>query len=122
MYAVINHLSLSHGAWSLSKMRFPGLVFMFQEGSLSVCCTIHLWDSHNETGAVFSLLVVWSASWDRCDCLAFWLWLMRSPLFCRDSVMEILFEQDNEEKSVASLILDALVKVNESKVKSLSMW
>lgn len=30
---------------------------------------------------------------------------------CRDSVMEILFEQDNEEKSVASLILDALVKV-----------
>lgn len=26
--------------------------------------------------------------------------------------MEILFEQDNEEKSVASLILDALVKVN----------
>ena len=29
----------------------------------------------------------------------------------RDSVMEILFEQDNEEKSVASLILDALVKV-----------
>uniref|UniRef100_A0AAQ6AND5 Actin-related protein 10 n=1 Tax=Amphiprion ocellaris TaxID=80972 RepID=A0AAQ6AND5_AMPOC len=28
----------------------------------------------------------------------------------RDSVMEILFEQDNEEKSVASLILDALVK------------
>uniref|UniRef100_A0A7N8Y934 Actin related protein 10 n=1 Tax=Mastacembelus armatus TaxID=205130 RepID=A0A7N8Y934_9TELE len=28
----------------------------------------------------------------------------------RDSVMEMLFEQDNEEKSVASLILDALVK------------
>uniref|UniRef100_A0A3P8UR70 Actin related protein 10 n=1 Tax=Cynoglossus semilaevis TaxID=244447 RepID=A0A3P8UR70_CYNSE len=28
----------------------------------------------------------------------------------RDSVMEILFEQDNEEKSVASLMLDALVK------------
>lgn len=27
--------------------------------------------------------------------------------------MEILFEQDNEEKSVASLILDALVKVEE---------
>lgn len=26
--------------------------------------------------------------------------------------MEILFEQDNEEKSVASLILDALVKVS----------
>lgn len=25
--------------------------------------------------------------------------------------MEMLFEQDNEEKSVASLILDALVKV-----------
>uniref|UniRef100_A0A3Q3JVY4 Actin related protein 10 n=1 Tax=Monopterus albus TaxID=43700 RepID=A0A3Q3JVY4_MONAL len=28
----------------------------------------------------------------------------------RDSVMEMLFEQDNEEKSVASLILDTLVK------------
>uniref|UniRef100_A0A8C3A4E0 Actin-related protein 10 n=1 Tax=Cyclopterus lumpus TaxID=8103 RepID=A0A8C3A4E0_CYCLU len=28
----------------------------------------------------------------------------------RDSLMEILFEQDNEEKSVATLILDALVK------------
>uniref|UniRef100_A0A3P9BYB2 Actin related protein 10 n=1 Tax=Maylandia zebra TaxID=106582 RepID=A0A3P9BYB2_9CICH len=28
----------------------------------------------------------------------------------RDSVMEILFEQDNEEKSVATLILDTLVK------------
>uniref|UniRef100_A0A3Q0R400 Actin related protein 10 n=1 Tax=Amphilophus citrinellus TaxID=61819 RepID=A0A3Q0R400_AMPCI len=28
----------------------------------------------------------------------------------RDSVMELLFEQDNEEKSVATLILDALVK------------
>lgn len=27
--------------------------------------------------------------------------------------MEILFEQDNEEKSVASLILDALVKVQQ---------
>lgn len=34
--------------------------------------------------------------------------------FSRDSVMEILFEQDNEEKSVASLILDALVKVQKS--------
>ena len=29
----------------------------------------------------------------------------------RDSVMEMLFEQDNEEKSIASLILDTLVKV-----------
>lgn len=29
----------------------------------------------------------------------------------RDSLMEILFEQDNEEKSVATLILDTLVKV-----------
>lgn len=29
----------------------------------------------------------------------------------RDSVMEILFEQDNEEKSVATLILDTLIKV-----------
>uniref|UniRef100_A0A3B3Y297 Actin related protein 10 n=1 Tax=Poecilia mexicana TaxID=48701 RepID=A0A3B3Y297_9TELE len=28
----------------------------------------------------------------------------------RDSVMEVLFEQDNEEKSVATLILDTLVK------------
>uniref|UniRef100_A0A3B4AB31 Uncharacterized protein n=1 Tax=Periophthalmus magnuspinnatus TaxID=409849 RepID=A0A3B4AB31_9GOBI len=28
----------------------------------------------------------------------------------RDSLMEILFEQDNEEKSVATLILDSLVK------------
>jgi len=28
--------------------------------------------------------------------------------------MEILFEQDNEEKSVATLILDALVKVETS--------
>uniref|UniRef100_A0A8C4ZXD6 Actin related protein 10 n=1 Tax=Gadus morhua TaxID=8049 RepID=A0A8C4ZXD6_GADMO len=28
----------------------------------------------------------------------------------RDSVMEMLFEQDNEEKSIASLILDTLVK------------
>ncbi|KPP60284.1 actin-related protein 10-like [Scleropages formosus] len=28
----------------------------------------------------------------------------------RDSVMEMLFEQDNEEKSVATLVLDALVK------------
>lgn len=36
-----------------------------------------------------------------------------SFLICRDSLMEILFEQDNEEKSVASLILDALVKVQE---------
>lgn len=35
-------------------------------------------------------------------------------LFFRDSVMETLFEQDNEEKSVASLILDALVKVQKS--------
>lgn len=36
--------------------------------------------------------------------------------FFRDSVMEILFEQDNEEKSVASLMLDALVKVEKSYV------
>lgn len=36
--------------------------------------------------------------------------------FSRDSVMEILFEQDNEEKSVASLILDALVKVQKNLV------
>lgn len=37
-----------------------------------------------------------------------------SPFFSRDSVMEILFEQDNEEKSVATLILDTLVKVKTS--------
>lgn len=46
--------------------------------------------------------------------------------FSRDSVMEILFEQDNEEKSVASLILDALVKVQKSysfyKGKMLCLW
>lgn len=29
----------------------------------------------------------------------------------RDSVVEILFEQDNEEKSVATLILDSLLQV-----------
>ena len=29
----------------------------------------------------------------------------------RDSVVEILFEQDNEEKSVATLILDSLMQV-----------
>lgn len=29
----------------------------------------------------------------------------------RDSVVEILFEQDNEEKSVATLILDSLIQV-----------
>lgn len=34
----------------------------------------------------------------------------------RDSVMEILFEQDNEEKSVATLILDTLVKVQNPSV------
>lgn len=38
----------------------------------------------------------------------------RSSHVFRDSVMEILFEQDNEEKSVASLMLDALVKVGRS--------
>lgn len=32
--------------------------------------------------------------------------------------MEILFEQDNEEKSVASLILDALVKVDNMLIKA----
>ena len=32
----------------------------------------------------------------------------------RDSVMEMLFEQDNEEKSIASLILDTLVKVHQT--------
>uniref|UniRef100_A0A2K6G8G5 Actin related protein 10 n=1 Tax=Propithecus coquereli TaxID=379532 RepID=A0A2K6G8G5_PROCO len=45
--------------------------------------------------------------------------LSRSPThfsFCflnliRDSVVEILFEQDNEEKSVATLILDSLMQV-----------
>lgn len=37
----------------------------------------------------------------------------------RDSVMEILFEQDNEEKSVATLILDTLVKVQ---IKYETMW
>uniref|UniRef100_A0AAA9S5I1 Actin-related protein 10 n=1 Tax=Bos taurus TaxID=9913 RepID=A0AAA9S5I1_BOVIN len=31
-------------------------------------------------------------------------------LHCRDSVVEILFEQDNEEKSVATLILDSLMQ------------
>lgn len=31
--------------------------------------------------------------------------------FIRDSVVEILFEQDNEEKSVATLILDSLLQV-----------
>ena len=29
----------------------------------------------------------------------------------RESTCEVLFEQDNEEKSVATLILDAIVKV-----------
>lgn len=32
--------------------------------------------------------------------------------FHRDSVVEILFEQDNEETSVATLILDSLVQVS----------
>lgn len=37
--------------------------------------------------------------------------------------MEILFEQDNEEKSVASLILDALVKVQKTSFyKILCVW
>lgn len=36
-------------------------------------------------------------------------------VFFRDSVMEMLFEQDNEEKSVATLVLDALVKVTSEK-------
>ena len=35
----------------------------------------------------------------------------------RDSVMEMLFEQDNEEKSVATLILDALVKVTDQLIR-----
>uniref|UniRef100_A0A8C7IVH8 Actin-related protein 10 n=1 Tax=Oncorhynchus kisutch TaxID=8019 RepID=A0A8C7IVH8_ONCKI len=38
----------------------------------------------------------------------------------RDSVMEMLFEQDNEEKSVASLVLDALVKCPIDTRKALS--
>lgn len=32
-------------------------------------------------------------------------------ILIRDSVVEILFEQDNEEKSVATLILDSLMQV-----------
>ncbi|KAJ8390840.1 hypothetical protein AAFF_G00099720 [Aldrovandia affinis] len=38
----------------------------------------------------------------------------------RDSVMELLFEQDNEEKSVATLVLDALVKCPIDTRKALS--
>ncbi|XP_064184952.1 actin-related protein 10-like isoform X1 [Anguilla rostrata] len=38
----------------------------------------------------------------------------------RDSVMEILFEQDNEEKSVATLVLDALLKCPIDTRKALS--
>ncbi|XP_036398244.1 actin-related protein 10-like [Megalops cyprinoides] len=38
----------------------------------------------------------------------------------RDSVMEVLFQQDNEEKSVASLVLDALVKCPIDTRKTLS--
>uniref|UniRef100_A0A3P8Y5C9 Actin-related protein 10 n=1 Tax=Esox lucius TaxID=8010 RepID=A0A3P8Y5C9_ESOLU len=38
----------------------------------------------------------------------------------RDSVMEMLFEQDNEEKSVATLLLDALVKCPIDTRKALS--
>uniref|UniRef100_A0A8C7ITF8 Actin related protein 10 n=1 Tax=Oncorhynchus kisutch TaxID=8019 RepID=A0A8C7ITF8_ONCKI len=41
-------------------------------------------------------------------------------MYCRDSVMEMLFEQDNEEKSVASLVLDALVKCPIDTRKALS--
>ncbi len=37
--------------------------------------------------------------------------LKRAPLSSRDSVAEMLFEQDNEEKSIATLLLDTLVKV-----------
>ncbi len=37
--------------------------------------------------------------------------LKRALLFFRDSVAEMLFEQDNEEKSIATLLLDTLVKV-----------
>lgn len=36
--------------------------------------------------------------------------LKRAPLSSRDSVAEMLFEQDNEEKSIATLLLDTLVK------------
>ncbi|KAJ8341605.1 hypothetical protein SKAU_G00338960 [Synaphobranchus kaupii] len=38
----------------------------------------------------------------------------------RDSVMEMLFEQDNEEKSVATLVLDALLKCPIDTRKALS--
>ncbi|MBN3285335.1 ARP10 protein, partial [Polyodon spathula] len=40
--------------------------------------------------------------------------------FYRDSVIEMLFEQDNEEKSVATLILDSLVKCPIDTRKALS--
>lgn len=40
------------------------------------------------------------------------LLLINTSCVChRDSVVEILFEQDNEETSVATLILDSLVQV-----------
>ena len=32
-------------------------------------------------------------------------------LSCREHTTEVLFEQDNEQKSVATLLLDAIIKV-----------
>lgn len=61
-------------------------------------------------------------NWNFCKLIAGtldWCWfcIVGTPsdvwvvVFWRDSVMEMLFEQDNEEKSVATLVLDTLVKV-----------
>lgn len=79
-----------HVKWDCPCFSFVSLlncVYLFDYNSLVECvCTVSLHSFDHESVSSF--------------------------LF-RDSVMEILFEQDNEEKSVASLILDALVKVEE---------
>lgn len=46
------------------------------------------------------------------------LFVCFSSLPPRDSVAEMLFEQDNEEKSIASLVLDTLVKVKHKQLKN----
>ena len=38
-------------------------------------------------------------------------------IFCREHTCEILFEQDNEEVSISTLVLDALLLVSFSVVK-----
>lgn len=71
----------------------------------SISTSIHRFGLEDDLGLISLTLKV----------VAWWMFtfvLLMDLFFCREEACEVLFEQDNEEISLATMILDSLIKVS----------